>query len=406
MSQARSTGRAGTRTVSGDATAAGSPTVRYAVSGVVASLQALVLSLTVVVLPAVVAYMAAGETAVGSTSTAFTVGVAAWLLGHGMPIGTAGATLTLVPLGVTALALFCCYVSARRSAHTSVTAWVLATLTYTAGTFAIALLARTSAGWGVFVVLAGGLLVGGVGAGLGILARPDAPGVRGLVRPWLGRLPRGVQPGLTGGVVATGMLLGLSGILVVGWAVAGRADSSDIIAGLAPGTVGGIILAFSQLAVVPNLVLYASAWLAGPGFSIGSATFAPGSEQLGPLPAVPLLGGLPGSFAASPVAAWAPLLVVACGVPAGLAVWRRLFDGTVPSITTMVVAVASTAVTGGLIVGVLVLLASGAVGPGSMAEVGADGLLVAGFVAAEILIGAALTVAARAWWERRTDMES
>lgn len=72
----------------------------------------------------------------------------------------------------------------------------------------------------------------------------------------------------------------------------------------------------------------------------------------------------------------------------------------------MVVAVASTAVTGGLIVGVLVLLASGAVGPGSMAEVGADGLLVAGFVAAEILIGAALTVAARAWWERRTDMES
>lgn len=371
-----------------------------------AALQALVLSLAVVVLPAVVAFMAAGSTAGGSLGEAVAVGLGAWLLGHGMPIGTTGATLTLIPLGISGLALFSCYASARRSAHTSVAAWVAATLTYTLGTFAIALLARTSTGWGIFLVLAGGLVLGGIGSALGVLARADAPGVRGLVRPWLDRLPEGVRPGLVGGITAASLLIAVGGVLTVAWAIAGRADTSDIIAGLAPGAVGGFVLALVQVALVPNLIVYGAAWVAGPGFQVGSSAFAPGSEELGPLPALPMLGGLPGEVAASSGAVWAPLIVVVCAAGAAVPLWRRLAEHGTPGLVATGTAVVSAAVTAGLVLAALVFLASGAIGPGSMEHVGADALTVGAWVVGEVLVGVLLTTSALLLRARSTDMES
>jgi hypothetical protein len=246
---------------------------------------------------------------------------------------------------------------------------------------------------------------------LGILARPDAPTVaevgeraEALARRVTGMdlVPATFRLGLRGGTVALALLLGTAALLVAGWAVAGRATSSDIVTALEPGWTGGIVFAVAQLALLPNLVLWAVAWIAGPGFAVGTGTsFAPSATVSGPLPAVPILGALPGEDWANPFTVWAPVLVVACGVAAGSFAWRRLEPSLVrwADVGWVLGGVVS-------VPAVLVLLgqwaAAGAGGPGRLSEVGADPLVTAGLVAAEVgggaaavLLGAKLEVVAR-----------
>ncbi len=400
MSTTSTTRGARTRTVEGSPAPA--PVgVRRAPSGVLAALQALTLSLAVVVLPGVVAFLASSTGASEGTGWGQSVTVAAgfWLLGHGVPLVASGTTVTLVPLGLTALALFCCFASARRSAHTAVSAWVAGTVTYALATLGVALLAGSTPPWGLGVAVVGGAVVGGLGLGGGILARPDAPFVADLV----GRLDRVVPPtvrlGLRGGLLGTSLLAGASAAVVGAWLVAGRATSGDIVAGLVPGTVGGIVLALGQLAVLPNLVAWAGAWLVGPGFAVGEgSTFAPGGSEPGALPAIPLLGALPGDDWSNALTPWVQAGVVALGVVAGVFVGRRLRDvtGTHPDDvvpwSAVVLALAGVALASGLLVGLVSWLAGGAVGPGGLEVVGADALVVGALAAAEIGGGAALAV--------------
>ncbi len=84
-----------------------------------------------------------------------TVAAGFWLLGHGVPLVASGTTVTLVPLGLTALALFCCFASARRSAHTATSAWVAGTVTYALATLGVALLAGSTPPWGLGVAVVG-----------------------------------------------------------------------------------------------------------------------------------------------------------------------------------------------------------------------------------------------------------
>ena len=54
------------------------------------------------------------------------------------------------------------------------------------------------------------------------------------------------------------------------------------------------MLAVAELAYLPNLVVWALAWLTGAGFAVGAGThFAPDDVVGGALPAVPMLGALP-----------------------------------------------------------------------------------------------------------------
>jgi hypothetical protein len=383
------------------------PTVSHIVAGVLAAGQALVLSLAVVVLPAVVAYLvgtAATSTAAGAPGdgaevrSAVDVAMGIWLLGHGVPLTADAVTVSLAPLGVACLALFATYVSAKRFATTSVAAWAAGTVTYGLCTTAVAAIAGSAPGWTFAAAPLAGLFMGGLGMALGILARPDAPaatelGERAevLARRVTGvdLVPATLRLGLRGGTLAVALLLGAGALLVAAWALAGRATSSDIITALEPGWTGGIVFAVAQLALLPNVVLWAIAWLAGPGFAIGEGTsFTPFGTISGPLPAIPLLGALPGEDWANPVSAWAPALVVACGVAAGLFVWRRLEPSLVRWSDVGWVL-------GGIVLtpAVVMLLgqwmAAGAGGPGRLADVGANALLTAGLVAAEVGGGAA-----------------
>lgn len=392
----------------------------HVVSGALAAGQALVLSLAVVVLPAVVAYLVGTATLAAPAGTpddavqvrsAVDVAMGIWLLGHGVPLTADTVTVSLAPLGIAGLALFATYVSAKRFAGTSVRAWLAGAVTYALCTTAVAAFAGSAPGWSLAVAALAGLVMGGIGMALGILARPDAPtaaelGERAevLARRVAGvdLVPATFRLGLRAGTVVVALLLGGAALLVAAWALAGRATSSDIITALEPGWTGGIVFAAAQLALLPNLVLWAASWITGPGFAVGVGTsFTPFGTISGPLPAVPLLGALPGQDWANPVSAWAPVLVVACGVVAGLFAWRRVEPSLVRWSDVGWVL-------GGIVCGPAVLMllgqwvASGAGGPGRLSEIGANPLVTAGLVAAEVgggaaavLLGAKLDVVSR-----------
>src|SRR5699024_9944393 len=107
--------------------------------------------------------------------------------------------------------------------------------------------------------------------------------------------------------------------------ISGRAAAGDVVAGLGVDTFGGLLLAVAQLAVAPNLVVWALAWLAGPGFAVGSGTlYSPAEVVSGPLPALPLLGALPTADGSGGLLRWAPVVVVVAGMVAGWWLHRRL----------------------------------------------------------------------------------
>src|SRR6202020_3460279 len=63
---------------------------------------------------------------------------------------------------------------------------------------------------------------------------------------------------------------------------------------LEPGAVGSLLLLVTQLAYVPNAIVWAIAFTLGPGFAFGTGTtVAPTGAVLGQLPAFPLLAALP-----------------------------------------------------------------------------------------------------------------
>lgn len=393
-----------TRTVDGSARGGlgrglGGERFAAATSGAWATAQGVVLSGSVVVLLAVVGVLG------GSPDSAWTgaVGVATglWLLGHGVPLDAGGGVITLVPLGIGALAVFTAYVSVKRSALPTLAAWLGATVAYAVVTVALAAATADLAGGdglaaeGPRLGLAalGGVVVGGAGAALGILVPPDRPEV---VVPGglLDRLvPDVARLGLQAGTVALLALCGLGGAMTIVWIVAGRATSEDIVAGLDPGWIGGVVFAVAQLALLPNLVLWATSWLAGTGFAVGQGTaYAPGGTETGPLPAVPLLGALPGpDWSGSTATAAGPLAVVACGALAGWFAWRRLDPDRVRGVDLAQVLL-GTVVLAGLMTGLLQFWAGGAVGAGRLAQVGADPVVTGTVVAVEVGVGAALVL--------------
>ena len=151
--------------------------------------------------------------------------------------------------------------------------------------------------------------------------------------------------------------------------------------------------------MAPNAVLLAGSYLLGPGFAVGTGTMvSPSAVVLGPVPAFPLLAALP---AEGTPPAWASALVavpVLAGLVAAVLVVRRF---PAYELGTGAVRGLGSGVVGGVCVTLLVALAGGAVGPGRMADLGAD--LVPTFVAATVAMGLGGLVGgvAATWWGRR-----
>ncbi|MBO3083663.1 cell division protein PerM [Cellulomonas fengjieae] len=359
------------------------------IAGVLSALQAALLSFLVLALPAVAAYVATSADPSNSGvgwMRSVGVGSSLWLLGHGVPAHVGTVVVSLVPLGVTALALFVCYASARRSGLATWSSYAAGVGTYTAVAVLVALL--SGAGSGALLAALGGAAVSAVGLGVGLLARPEAPSARALTRPVWSRCPAPLRTGASAGVLASATLLLVAALVTTLWVVAGRATISDVVRGLGLDAVGGVVLAVAELAYLPNLVVWALTWVTGSGFSVGEGTlFAPDEVIGGALPAVPMLGALPAPDIAGPVTSLVPLVLVAVGAQVGWYVHRRL---ETRRWWHTLAACAAAATSAAVVVMLLVTMASGGVGPDRLATVGAHGAVVGLRTGAGVLLGALL----------------
>lgn len=364
------------------------------VTGVVAAAQGALLSLLAVALPALAAFVAtSADPAVADVGWPQAVGVGAtvWLMGHGAGAHVDGSTVTILPLGVTGLALFTTWAAARRSAQPDRLGWLAGTATYAAAVGLVALVVgRGGALAGDPAVVARAvvctLLVGSVGLALGTV-RPRR--VRALTEPAWSRLPALVRTGGTAGVLAVLVLVAAAAVVTAGWVVARRAPAGDVIAGLGLDTFGGFLMGVAQLALAPNLVLWVLAWLVGPGFAVGEGTlYAPHEVVSGPLPALPMLAALPDSGLGA-TAGWVPVAVAAAGALAGSWLRRRLrTEAWWEPLALVGVAGAAAALT----TAVLCVAAGGSAGPGRLAVVGPDPAVVGAVAGGLVLLGAFVVV--------------
>lgn len=359
------------------------------VSGVLAATQALIFSFAAVVIPAIaMAVTAAAQVAGASTSWggAVSISTRVWLLGHSVPLATGVADLTIVPLGVSAVAIFGAYVCARRTMTPHWSALLAGLGTYLAGVLLLALLAGAVSPVQLTSAAGGALVIGAIGLSWGALARPDAGDLADGLHAVVMRVHVLIRVGTRGGMVAASSIVFMAGVVVATWMVAEHTTVTDVVRGLALDSASGVSLAVAQLALVPNLVVWALAWLAGPGFSVGAGThFGLDAVTSAPLPALPLLGALPGPTTGAGLVVWAPVLVGCAGALGGWFVHRRMERIAWWHVFVLAALVGAGA---GLVSGVLVALASGVGGPGRLGEVGASGVFIGLTVAAQVAIGA------------------
>ncbi|BDZ44951.1 cell division protein PerM [Naasia aerilata] len=200
-----------------------------------------------------------------------------------------------------------------------------------------------------------------------------------------------LREGARAGLASLAVLLAVSAVAVAALLVLGYSTVISLYEALQGDVLGGAALTLGQLAVLPDLVIWAAAWLLGPGFALGAgSSVSPLGTAVGPLPGLPVLGALPaGDFG------WGFLGLLLPVVGAFLvgALLRPRIDRALllpAAAGELLVAAGIAALTGGLAMGLLASAASGAAGPGRLASVGPDPLLVGLLAGVEFGIGAAL----------------
>ena len=132
------------------------------------------------------------------------------------------------------------------------------------------------------------------------------------------------------------------------------------------GTAGSTGLFLIDLALTPNLVIWALGFATGPGFAVGDGSSVRLTGVVhGPLPGLPVLQAVPGS-GELPWLTWLVLAVPAgAGLAALLLVWR-----SVRSATERAAALGAAAPAVGAVAGAAAVLSGGPVSAGTMSDVG------------------------------------
>lgn len=251
-----------------------------------------------------------------------------WLALHGVPAVLGGATIRMVPLGITLLLVTGCALAAHHAAgqhdlpdeappRQQAIAWAgvvgacVGAYVLVGGVLAVVVGAPAQLGQAVPGLVLVPLLGSAVGAlmGLGLDPLAGQPA-------WVRRLPRAI--GLGAAVLAAGALVALVVALVAHWPQVVALHES-----LEPDAVGSVVLTLVQLAHLPNLLGWAGSFVLGAGVTLGAeGLVAPGVVEPALLPALPVLGAVP---SVPGVADWAWLVV---GVAAGAAsAWWLLRGG-------------------------------------------------------------------------------
>jgi hypothetical protein len=365
----------------------------------------------------VVALLHAIDASGASANRVARLGLAGWLLAHGVPVGTGIGRVSLAPLALSVVAV---WRLARAGVHTARAigarrdrpAWRAASAGLAVGVVyggfgALAAAATRHQGVVISVPRAGvTLAIFGFIAGLvGALAEARVLARLAVVAPPV------VRDGVRTGAVAALLILG-GGAATAGMAIAIRGgDASQILHDYRTGVVGQIGLTLVCAMYGPNLSIWAASYLVGPGFVIGTGTSISAAEvKLSRLPAVPALAGLP----STPASGWAALLLgvpLAAALVAGWLLARRALRqrDAAPGWSSLLGAAALGGPVAGLLLGLVALASSGSLGDKRLAEIGPHAGWVALVAALVVAVGASLAasatkiVLARDWGRRGDD---
>lgn len=368
-----------------------------AVSALVAGAGAAATGLLVSISLAVGTWFA-GDT--GSFGGAVRVGAFGWLVSNGSGVEVGGVSLTAIPLGFLACWAYLLYRVGRWSGATSAVRHggdvaagaLLVAVGYAGPGLAVRTVASTDGAqvhWprAVFALF----LVAMVFGGLGVVRGSDS------TDQVLAVLPSAVKATLTGAFAGILTMLAVSSAVLVVSLLVHFSEAVTLQEGLTTGVVGGIALTLIGVAAVPNAVLCAGSFLAGPGFVLGTGTtVAPGDIALGALPGLPLLAALPGS---GDQAWWQTVLIlvpVVAGAVAGLVTVRR---DPVFGLDQAALRGAVSGLVGGVLFGLMTWLATGAIGPGRMQDIGPAVLPTTLVCGLAFLVGGAVAACSSRWWQ-------
>ncbi|MEU7908700.1 DUF6350 family protein [Actinoplanes sp. NPDC049118] len=357
-----------------------------------------------------------GQGGLGGASHA---GLAGWLLGHGVPIGTSIGPLGVAPLLLTLLAGWRLNraglhvtraIGARRSGSPGAALLVAGTIGL-AYSFLGACAALVVDGRGTDVS-AGRAALNFFLAGLAFSLIGSLRGTEALVVT-ARRIPPALRHGLRAGVVSALLILA-AGAAFAGLSVAvGGGQAADMISAYRTGVAGQAGITLVSLAYGANGVVWAAAYLLGPGFLLGTDSAIRLTEvTVGPLPTLPLLAGLPdGPMGASGAALLA--VPVCAAMASGWLLTRRLVgvhhvvDGHLtqgrkpgdpapvePAWSLVLGAAVLSGPVAGLVLGLLCWMSGGSLGNGRLAEIGPVAWQVA--LVASIVVAVSTSIGAAA----------
>jgi hypothetical protein len=365
---------------------------RALVPGLTAAAWAAGAGLVAIAVPVLLAWATDSRSGSGAAAATRTAGQL-WLLAQGTPLTTPGGVVGLTPLGLMLLPLLLLHRAGRHATRTvghprPREAWQLVLAVAAPYALLAAVVAAVCATETIRPdparALLGGLAVAAVGAGTGVLREAHLLGLAE-------RFPARVRWLASGTAAAVGVLLA-GGAMLAGVSLALHASRATSLASATdPGLVGGVALLLLGVLLVPNAAIWGTSWLAGPGFAVGVGTaVGPFGTTLGPVPAFPLLAGLPDG----PAPVWLGVAVLtvplSAGVLAGLLVARRLT-------CSWALAAAEASAVGpcvGLAIAALAGISGGPLGAHRLAAVGPSPWKVGLAVALEIALPAAVTAAA------------
>ncbi|MGH3462706.1 MAG: cell division protein PerM [Kribbellaceae bacterium] len=336
----------------------------------------------------------------GGASSAVRAGAITWLAAHKASVQLGDGHFSLPPLGLTLCVVVCLYRAGRFAARVSA-----ADLTRDLVKASVVLAAGYGAGAALTAVLASGgdarvpVLAALAAAGsLALLAGTAGVLVEsGAAKDIADTMPGWLRDAVPAAIAATAAALAAGAVLVAVSLLVHFSRATALLESLDAGVVGSAVLFAICAVLLPNAVVMAVAFLAGPGFQVGTGTaVAPSGVELGNLPALPLLAALPRDGATPSyllvLTALVPLLAGAAG---GLVLARRARRTRRRDTAVGWEGLVGRATVAGLIAGsvllVLMVFAGGAAGPGRMADVGVPGAVTAaGTLALAVTLGAAV----------------
>jgi Family of unknown function (DUF6350) len=201
-------------------------------------------------------------------------------------------------------------------------------------------------------------------------------------------------PAFRAGTAITVMLLMVSAFTIAVLIALSWIDITRLYESVQVSILGAVVLTLGQLALIPNLVIYGASWLTGVGFSIGAGSLiSPLGSQVGPLPAIPVLGALPVGQLEFGMVSIAVVLLAA--FIATLLIRKSADEIRFEFATAWTAAISlglSIAFVTAAQMGLLAFIASGSAGPGRLAQVGVSPWVLALVVFAQV--GVVSTLAA------------